>query len=261
MVFIAVGKVMSLAMFVIFFVLLLIFYYMAKQGRGFEIRKRIAGLDAIPEAVGRATEMGRSIHGATGGSTTASYRGPQVVAGLAILGYTAELAAKKGTRVYISPREADQVVLSGEVLRLACTRAGRPDLYRPDQALFWGNMDGSYIAGIWGFIEREKPAAQLLVGGWGAEALLIAEEGKRRKLLQIAGCMMPSQLPFFALTCDYVMIADELYVAGCVATGDKVDMSLIVAEDIMKIGLMAMALIGTILMTFGSNALVNILTF
>ncbi|MBE0633051.1 hypothetical protein IH574_00640 [Candidatus Bathyarchaeota archaeon] len=53
--------------------------------------RRLSGLDALPEMVGRAAEMNRPVHFTTGLGDLTSTVAPQLVAGLAVLAHVAEL--------------------------------------------------------------------------------------------------------------------------------------------------------------------------
>jgi hypothetical protein len=245
----------SLGLLIFFFLDLLVFYYMARKGKTFEIKKKIAAFEMLPEAVGRATEMGKPMHGATGGSSTTSWRGPHVVAGLTVMGYVAELCAKSGVALYVSPIEPDQLVLAEDAVRGGYTRAGRPDLFKREYILFHGREDASYAIGIWGFLDRERPAAQLLLGGYGSEALQIAEMGNKIGALQIGGTPTTWQVPFLAVSVDYLMIGDELFAAGCIASRDPLDASFMIGEDVLKGLIIFLIVIGALAATLGSDLL------
>jgi hypothetical protein len=63
--FIVDGKLASLILFMLFWVLEYYFYREAKQGKARKLR-RLEGVDRIDEAIGRATEMGRPVFTITG---------------------------------------------------------------------------------------------------------------------------------------------------------------------------------------------------
>lgn len=253
------GMISAFILFLFFFIVLFVCYYLAKRGRKFAIKKEITALGMIPSAVGRATEMGKVIHAASGGSSTTSWRGPHVVAGMTILGYAAEIAAKNGVPVYVSSQEPDQLVIADDVLRSAYLRGGKPEMYKREYVLYHGREDGSYVAGVWGFLAREKPAVQFLFGGFGGEAILFAEQGNRVGCLQIAATPTTLQIPFFAVSCDYLMIGDEVFAAGCLISGDPIDTSLIVGEDVLKLMIITLSTLGAIFATFASSWLINLL--
>ncbi len=73
----------------------------AEKGRVPKLR-RIPGIDAIDEAIGRAVEMGKPVvcsHGIANlrGATS----GPQTLAGLSVLSYVSKKAIESGARVIV----------------------------------------------------------------------------------------------------------------------------------------------------------------
>jgi hypothetical protein len=248
-------------MFVIILSVLFIYLTLAKSGRTFTIKRKIPAIDMIPHAVGRATEQGKSIHGSTGGSSTTSTRGPHVLAGLTMMEHVAEFAGKNNIPFYQSPLDPDQIVLAQEALQTGYLKGGNPEAFHKEYVLFHGTSDGSFAAGVLGFLSRERPGANFLFGGFGGESILLAEEGNRIGAFQIAGTPTIAQLPFLVTTCDYLMMADELFVAGCIISGDQSDTSLIIAEDLLKLGLIVLAILGTVLITFNINWLKVILSY
>lgn len=65
----------------------------AKTAKELPTIRQIAGLDALKEAVGRATELGRPVHYSTGIGAIADEFGPQTIAGLTMLQYVSKLCA------------------------------------------------------------------------------------------------------------------------------------------------------------------------
>ncbi|MBE0634087.1 hypothetical protein IH574_05905, partial [Candidatus Bathyarchaeota archaeon] len=67
--------------------------YYIKQSQGGKVPKlrRIPGIDAIDEAIGRAVEMGRPVYCSHGiADLRAATTGPQTLAGLSVLNYVAK---------------------------------------------------------------------------------------------------------------------------------------------------------------------------
>src|SRR5512135_962778 len=94
----------------------------SQRGREFFIR-RIPGLTAIEEAVGRATEMGRPIYFSPGLSGI----GITTLQALSILSYIVRFAATHATRVIVGTADATLLPVAEESVREAYARAGRPE--------------------------------------------------------------------------------------------------------------------------------------
>ena len=114
----------------VFVLCLFIVYYInqAKAGKKLFIRK-IAGLDAVDEAVGRATEMGKKIFYIPG---TQDMDNVQTIAGVTILGRVAEMAAQYETWLEVPVSRSLVLVTAKEIVKEAYAKVGRPDAFPAD---------------------------------------------------------------------------------------------------------------------------------
>ena len=220
---------------VIFNIIILYYIYVARRGKKLYIRK-IAGLDAVDDAVGRATEMGRPVLYVMGIGTMSN------IASIASLNILAEVAKKSGQ--YETPLivpHSDPVVytVAREIVKESYTSIGRPDLFDPDKVFFITQSQFAYAAAIDGIMLRDQPAANFLIGWFKAESLIIAETGSMTGAIQIAGTDSISQLPFFVTACDYTIIGEELYAASAYLSKEPMLLSAIKGEDIGKIVIFA----------------------
>jgi hypothetical protein len=100
---------------------------------------------------------------------------------------------------------------------------------------------------------REKPAANILMGYFYAESLLLAETGSRTGAIQIAGSDAYTQLPFFVTTCDYTLMGEELYAASAFLSRDARLLGSIKAQDLAKFAIVALILLGVLTSAFGHD--------
>ena len=98
---------------------------------------------------------------------------------------------------------------------------------------------------------RDKPAANFFMGYYYAEALILTETGASTGAIQIAGTDASTQLPFFVTTCDYTLIGEELYAASAYLSREPLVLGSLKGQDMAKVFMMVMIIIGTLLMTFG----------
>ncbi len=228
----------------------LVLWFVRRAKRGYlpEIR-HMPGLDAVEEAVGRATEMGRPVLYTTG---IGQIQRIATIASMNILASVAEKTARYGTKLLVPC--ADPIVLSvaQEAVREGCTRAGRPDAYTADNVfLVTADSQFGYAGGVVGTMTRERTAAHLLLGTFAAEALLMAETGRSTGALQVAGTDSTIQLAFFIVTCDYVLIGEELFAASGYLTKEPTTLGSIRGQDIAKLIIAGTVLVGAIAATIG----------
>ncbi len=250
------GKILILVLILSYFGILLYFVGAAKKGKSLFIRK-IAGLDALDEAVGRATEMGKPILFIPGISSMSDIA---TIAAVNILGPVAKKVAEYGTDLLVPNRDPIVASVTQEVVKESYLEAGRPDLFNPNKVWFLTDSQFAYAAAVQGIMVRERPATILLLGMFYAESLLLAETGNSTGAIQIAGTDAVDQLPFFITSCDYTIMGEELYAAGAYLSKEPTLLSSIKAQDYGKLVIFATLLLGIILGLLKSNWLINILT-
>ncbi len=209
----------------------ILFIEMAKRGLPLKVRK-IAGLNAVDEAVGRATEMGRSVLFVPG---IQDLNDIQTIAGLNILSHVAKTAAEFDAKVEVPTSRALVMTAARETLQGSYLSAGRPDAYNPDLAYYVTDEQFGYVAAVSGSMVREQPAACFYMGAFYAESLILAETGNSIGAIQVAGTAEPSQLPFFVAACDYTLIGEELFAASAYLSGAPEELGSLKGQDVGKI--------------------------
>jgi hypothetical protein len=214
----------------------------ARGGRELFLR-RIPGLSAIDEAVGRATEMGRPILFSVGLEGISI----DMLQALAVVQHVARLAARYGNRMVLPVASPVVLPVAEELTREAWQAEGKADAYRPDDVRYLSDQQWAYVAGVIGMINRERVASVFYFGYFYAEALLMAESAQEVGAIQVAGTPATTQIPFFLVTCDYTVIGDEFYAASAYLTREPTLLGSLVGQDIGKTVLMALAVVGTAL--------------
>ena len=226
-----------------------IVFYAISTARKREIfLRRIPGLDAVDEAIGRATELGKPILYLTGAHDMSD---PSTIAAAVILGRVAKRTAAYGTDLLVPHRDPITMAVCQEITKQAYLEAGKPDLYKDDSNFFITSDQFSYTAAVDGIMLRKKPAANFFMGSYFAEALLLTETGASTGAIQIAGTDSDHQLPFFVTTCDYTLIGEELYAASAYLSKEPVQVGTLRGQDIGKALILCVLGIGTVLATLG----------
>jgi len=250
---------MQLIFLVVTFVLFYIYMYLGSRGQEVTIRT-LPPMAAMPEAVGRAAEMGRPLFYTTGigANLNDSTQGPQILASISIMGYVARLCARAGVEMAAFIPIPTAIPLAEETLRTAYLAEGKPEEFTTDMIHFISGQS-AYLSGALGYLQRERPASNILVGGFYYEAVVLGEAGNTIGSFQIGGTANTHQLPFLVATCDYMLLSEEIYAAGASVTEDPDLLGTIKGEDIMKLVIIAITLIGFILgfgrMTFLTDIL------
>jgi hypothetical protein len=230
---------------------ILYFINAARSGKSIYIRK-IGGLEAVDEAVGRATEMGKKIFYIPG---TQDMDEVQTLAGITILGRVAKVAADYEAKLEVPVARSLVMVTCREVVKEAFLNAGRPDAYREESVYYLTDDQFGYAAGIDGLVMRDKPATMFYMGAFYAESLILAETGNSIGAIQIAGTAMPAQLPFFVAACDYTLIGEELFAASAYLSKEPKLLGSLKGQDVGKGIILVTILVGIILTSIGAITL------
>ncbi len=210
--------------------------------------RRIGGLDAIDEALGRATEMGKPVLFVHGLETLQKV---PTIAAINILGEIAKKVARFDTRLICTNYDPIVLTVSQETVKEGFLRAGRPDAYNQDDIFLAGAEQFSYVAAVDGIMIRQRPAANIYAGYFYAESLLLAETGASTGAIQIAATDAYTQLPFFVTTCDYTLMGEELYAASAYLSRDPPLLGSLRGQDLGKAAVIAFVILGTAAATAG----------
>lgn len=244
------GKVFATMLAIICILIISYFYNRGRKGIGSPICK-IPALDAIDEAVNRATEMGRPVHISPGRGTFERGRGLPILAGLEVCIYTATICARTGIPVIFSCGDPAMLALAEERLRAVYTASGQSDEYYDSNVSIQYYPRTALNLGILQILEEENVGATIWVGYFGNEAVYLAEQGSMVGAMQVAGTISPITVAFMVPSCDYTLICEEVYAAGAYLSEDPRSTSDIGARDYMKLTALALICLLTILSNLG----------
>ncbi len=225
-----------------------VFYAIRTAKRREIFLRRIPGLDAVDEAIGRATELGKPILYLTGAHDMSD---PSTIAAAVILGRVAKRAAAYETELLVPHRDPITMAVCQEITKQAYLEAGKADQFKEDSNFFITTDQFSYTAAVDGIMLRKKPAANFFMGAYFAESLLLTETGASTGAIQIAGTDSDHQLPFFVTTCDYTLIGEELYAASAYLSKEPVQIGTLRGQDIGKAFILSAIGLGTLVATAG----------
>jgi len=223
-------KVPELIFCIVFLILTVRFINMAKGGIDLYVRP-LAGIEAIDEAIGRATEMGKPILYVLGIGTAGDIA---TIASFTVLGRVARKVAEYQTSMIVPCCDPVVMTIAQEIVKTGYADAGRPDTYKEDSVYYVTSQQFPYVAAVNGTILREKPATNIYLGYFAAESLLLAETGVLAGSIQIAGTDQVSQLPFFVVACDYTLLGEELYAASAYLGREPLLLGTLKAQDYLK---------------------------
>jgi hypothetical protein len=233
-----------------------LFIASARSGKKLYVRP-LAGINAVDDAIGRATEMGKPILYILGLGTAGDIA---TIAGFTILSRVARRTAEYQTKVIVPVQDPVVLAIAQETVRTSYLEAGRPEQYNPDNIFFVTSMQFPYVAAVNGIMLRERPATNFYMGTFYAESLILAETGNIAGSIQIAGTDQTAQLPFFVAACDYTLIGEELYAASAYLSQEPVQLGTLKAQDYTKAVVMIFIILGAIAITAGWPFIKDLIT-
>jgi len=222
--------VIFLAEFVLFI------YYFTQRVRNGHVPKlrQIKGFERIKGVTGHSIETGRPLHlslgvGGLGNETTAD-----TLAGISVLDYLAEKSAVTGVSPTVSMSDPMAMLYAQNALRAA--HADDPDLAEAAyRHIRWiAPQPIAYAAGVMNLLTIDDAQANVMVGNFGDEYLLMGEVAARRKVTHIGGTSNPNTLPFIYASADETLLGEEIYVAGAYLQRRSSHVGSLVAQDSMR---------------------------
>ena len=224
----------------------LVLWYIAQVRRGREYYvRRIAGIDAIDEAVGRSVELGRPISYSSGLTSVS----PVLYACMGILYHIARKVARLKVALLLPQNDAQVMAVAEDTTKDAFRAENRLNAYEPKNMRFLSDEQFAFAAGYSGMVQRENVGAAFLFGAFAGESLILAEAGQQIGAMQVAGSISPEQVAFFVCTCDYTLIGEELFAASAYLTREPVQLGSLLGQDRAKLLFLSIILIGILIAT------------
>jgi hypothetical protein len=247
----------ALGMILVIVLAILVYYYMS-SGKKIYIR-RVPGLDAIEEAIGRSAEMGKPVVCSFGIGDFNYW----TMAGLAILSHVATLSARAGTRLIVPTGGSDSSLIvrpvAEEIVRNAYLLEGKEEAFDSNDLPFLSGQQYAYTGGYVGILQRTRPASVIMTGDHYSEAMNIAETSNAIGAITITSGGYISNVAALACASDYILIGEEAPAAGAYLSKEPPLRASIRAQDIYKALSLILIIGGLILMTAGSDIVVQLL--
>src|SRR5215471_10765581 len=152
----------QLVAILLFLAFLIVNILRARGGASMYIRP-LAGLQALDEAIGRATEMGRPILYLPGLGDMSEVG---TLASITIMSRVAKKVADLGCSMQVPCYDPMVMAIMDGVAREAYQEAGRPDEYKPGSVHYVSAQQFAYVAAVTGIMLREHPAANIFMGSF-----------------------------------------------------------------------------------------------
>ncbi len=241
-------------LFVVFLALFVYFVYRAHLDWMLPLRP-IAAYDALKDLLARAAEAGQPVHISIGVAGVGQASTADTTAGLYTLEFLADRAAVSAVPPIVTVSDPTALPLAQDQLRRAYQRQGYPEEYDPRQARWVappvrGSAVG-YAAGVMDILQHERVMANVLVGSFGDEFMLLSEPGAQRGLLQAGGTSNPQVLPFVYTSVSHPLLGEEIYAAAAYLSARKTHIASLHTQDTVRVLLVALVILAVLARTLG----------
>ncbi|MEW5960771.1 MAG: DUF6754 domain-containing protein, partial [Chloroflexota bacterium] len=193
----------------------LLFFFMVRIRAGARpILRRIRGFEILKSMMGRSIESGRTLHLSMGVGSLADQTTADSLAGLSVLNYLTRRAAETGIPPTVSMADPTVMLFAQNTIHRSYLDhpLGAEQAYR--HVRWIAPQPAAYAAGVMNILSLENAAANVMVGNFGDEYLLMGESAARRNLDHVGGTSHPNTLPFIYVSAQETLLGEEIYAAG-----------------------------------------------
>jgi hypothetical protein len=220
--------------------------------------RRLPGLEAFEEGVGRATELGRPVFFTTFQSEIEhASRGPSVLAGLSCMGYVARLCARYDTQLYTIFNAPQVQPLQDSILRAGYAAEGKADQYNPVEQMIY-TPQWSYVLFTASFLQEKNIGCAFYIVQGPHTDQQRPSIGIKISAFQVVGATS-AQVSWLVAACDYSIVGEEVYCAGAYLSKNEEMMGTIASQDWVKLIVIVLTIIGSIAAAAGSTAIIDML--
>jgi hypothetical protein len=228
--------------------LLWLYTWRARRGTRYPLR-RIAAFETLRGFMDTIAERGKRVHLSVGTSGIGGEQTAAVHAGLTVLRYLAERGASLESSPVVTVADPVLLHVTQDALRRAHERMGHAAQYRATDVHLIAPDPAAYAIGAQQVIADPDVDANVMVGAFGDEYLLMAEAGAQRGIVQVAGANAVDVHPYMVATADRVLVGEEMFAAGAYLSGDPIQAASLRVQDVLRVAIAAVIVVGIVVKT------------
>jgi hypothetical protein len=194
----------------------------------------IAGFNLLRGAMQRAIETGRAVHVSLGLGGAHTSLLADSLAGLEVLESLSDQSAVVGISPIVTVADATLLPMAQDVVRRP-SQSGISGTSRLAPDVRWLSPEpAAYAAGVMGILGAERVEANVMVGTFGSEYLLMGEAADRHHCQQVGGVSDPTVLPFVYATAQQALIGEDMYAAGAYLARKPWHLASLWGQDVLR---------------------------
>lgn len=237
------------AVILVFIGLMLFFRTRIHRGASVHLRP-IPAYDLIRRQLGQAVETGQRLHlsmgtGGIGGVDTAVS-----LAAWPVLGLLADPVTSPDAPPIVTVADPTLLPVALDAVRRAEQRS-RTALPR-DAAMLVAPRPLVYAAATGTLLRDQKPLANVAIGAFGPEAVLMLQAGEEAGAVQMAGSADPlGQAVMTVAAGAPTIVGEEIFAGGAYLCHEPSHVASLMTQDVWRVVLIGVMLIGALLRTLG----------
>ena len=212
----------------------------------------LPAVEAISEAVGRASEMGRPVVCAYGTPKQVDYL---TVASLSILKHTAELCARLGVRLIVPLSAAPGSLVTHQIVRGlvkdAYTVGGTPELYDEGNFRNTGNNFYAWAMSYAQILYETQPAANIFAGFITHVAFIAETSASIPGNFSIGSSFYLPGCAMVAVSSQYALISQDVIAASAYLSEEQDQKGFLRSLDLASILFIVVVIGGSLLESIG----------
>ncbi len=229
-------------------VLILLFTRRIQSGRPVHVRA-IPSLASLPSLAGKAVESGQTVHVSMGTAGVNDNRTIATLAGLAVLDELADKGCVYGSPPLVTVADPLLAAAAQDSLRQAFARHSRADEHDPTRVEMVSPQPAIYALGASSRLEADATAANVMIGSFDTEALLLAGPVAQKGIPQVFGSDNPQAMALLVAVVDNPIIGEEIFAAPAYLQGRPAHLASLAAEDWVRLGIVALVLLSVLVHT------------
>jgi hypothetical protein len=228
----------------------LLWWFADRQRKGAQYAFRpIPAFDVLRGLIGRVAESGKRVHVSLGTAGIGGDQTASVSAGLIVLRFLADRGAAMSAPPTVTVSDPSLLLVAQDVLYRAHARKGRADRYSVTDVQMIAPDAAAYAAGAQDTIDDESVMANVMVGHFGDEYLLMGEAGAQRDLAQVVGSNVLDVQPFLVATSEKALLGEELFAAGAYLSDRPEYAASLCLQDVLRALIVVAVLAGVLIKT------------
>lgn len=240
------SQVAMALVFLLIFVGLLVFFTVRARAGQKPVLRQIRAFDALKGLVGRAVELGRTLHISLGVGSMANQTAADSLAGLSVLNFFGEQSADTGVPPTISMADPTVMLFAQNVIRSVHPDRSTGAAEAARHVRWIAPQPAAYAAGVMNILDSDEVDGNVMVGKFGDEYLLMGETAARHRMSHIGGTSDPNTLPFIYASAQETLLGEEIYAAGAYLKNIPAHIGSLVAQDAMR-WLVGLVILGGVL--------------